>query len=140
MDWTILGAGLAGIRFSGINTADVPEKQLLHIAAGAAIGLSIAGIASSIVILKELKAIKEETDLILNRLRIVYLPIYQQSLKITSDEFVSDIMSFPWIGLLIVVACLTVGVIGSYLGLRWWYRSILKNLEHRQQQKSKQKK
>jgi hypothetical protein len=64
----------------------------------------------------------------------------QQSLKMTLDEIVSDIMSFPWIGLLIVVACLTVGVIGSYLGLRWWYRSILKDLEHRQQQKSKQKK
>ena len=55
---SILGAGLAGMRFSGINPNDVPEKQLLHIAAGAAIGLSMAGIASSIVILKELKSMK----------------------------------------------------------------------------------
>jgi len=55
---SLVGAGLACIRFSGINPNDVPEKQVLHIVAGAAIGLGIAGIASSIVILKELKSSK----------------------------------------------------------------------------------
>ena len=55
---SLIGAGLAGMRFSGINPNDVPEKQMLHIAAGAAIGLGIAGVASSIIILKELKSLK----------------------------------------------------------------------------------
>jgi uncharacterized membrane protein YdjX (TVP38/TMEM64 family) len=58
----------------------------------------------------------------------------------TLDEFVFDIMSFPWIGLLIVVAGLTAGLIWSYFGLRWWYRSIKRDLDRHEQQKSKQKK
>ena len=64
----------------------------------------------------------------------------QQSLKMTLDEFVFDIMSFPWIGLLIVILGSAFFGIGSYLGLRWWYRSIMKDLERQEQQKSKQKK
>ena len=57
---SVVGAGLAGMRFSGINPNDLPEKQLVHIATGAAIGLGIAGIASSVIILKELKNLKRK--------------------------------------------------------------------------------
>ncbi len=52
---SVIGAWLAGIHFSKANPNDLPENQLIHIAAGATIGLGIAGITSSIIIFKELK-------------------------------------------------------------------------------------
>ena len=58
----------------------------------------------------------------------------------TLDDFVFDIMSFPWIGLLILVAVLFVGLTVFYLSFRWFVRSIKRDLDRQEQQKSKQKK
>jgi ABC-type transport system involved in cytochrome c biogenesis permease subunit len=58
----------------------------------------------------------------------------------SQDYSVFDIMSFPWIGLLIVVLVLGFLLIGSYYATRWWIRSIQKDLQLRDLQKSAQNK
>ncbi len=54
----------------------------------------------------------------------------------------SYLLNGPWIIVIFPVFLpgFVLSAVGSAYGLRWWYRSILKDLEHRQQQKSKQKK
>ena len=55
---------------------------------------------------------------------------------------VSYLLNGPWILFLfpVFLPLFVLSCVGSAYGLRWWYRSILKDQERQEQQKSKQKK